>query len=352
VLDYPHRRLNPLTREWILVSPHRAKRPWLGQVEKPAQSALPPYEPSCYLCPGNPRAEGVVNPQYTSTFSFENDFAALLPPDRKTLDREQRALPPSLFKMEPETGICRVMCFSPRHDLTLPELGQAQVEAVVSSWIEQTADLGSRDFINYVQIFENKGAVMGCSMPHPHNQVWATSHVPTEPQKELTSQSEYLSTNSSCLLCDYLAVEVAAEERVVASNQHFTALVPYWAVWPFELLLVSNRHFGSLTDMLDSEASALADILRKSTARYDNLFEVSFPYSMGFHQAPTDGPAHGEWHFHAHFYPPLLRSATVRKFMVGFEMLAQPQRDITPETAAERLRSLSDTHYSVTMASR
>lgn len=346
MLDYPHRRLNPLTHEWVLVSPHRARRPWLGQVEKPAQTALPAYDPSCYLCPGNRRAEGVVNPQYTSTYSFDNDFAALLPPDRVTPDAEQSSLPPDLFRIETETGMCRVMCFSPRHDLTLPELSQAEVEAVVRTWIEQTVDLGSRDFIGYVQIFENKGAVMGCSMPHPHNQVWATSHVPTEPHKELVAQREYLAGHGRCLLCDYVGAEVAAADRVVVANTHFTAVVPYWAVWPFELLLISNRHFGSLTDLTAAEVSALAEILRKATARYDNLFEVSFPYSMGFHQAPIDGAEHGEWHLHAHFYPPLLRSATVRKFMVGFEMLAQPQRDITPETAADRLRSLSDTHYS------
>lgn len=345
MLDYPHRRLNPLTREWLLVSPHRAKRPWLGQVEKPAQSALAPYDPSCYLCPGNRRAEGVVNPLYSGTMSFDNDFAALLPPDRVRLDLSASRMPVALFRSEPEMGICRVMCFSPRHDLTLPELGQAEVEAVVRTWMAQTGDLGSQEFIGYVQIFENKGAVMGCSMPHPHNQVWATSHVPSEPQKELAAQSEYLADNGSCLLCDYVRAEKAAGDRVVATNEHFTVVVPYWAVWPFEVLLIPNRHFGSLTVLTGSEIAALADIIRKITARYDNLFEISFPYSMGFHQAPTDGNVHEEWHLHAHYYPPLLRSATVRKFMVGFEMLAQPQRDITPETAADRLRSLSDTHY-------
>ena len=239
------------------------------------------------------------------------------------------------------------MCFSPRHDLSIPTLGQTDVESVVRAWVKETADLGSRDFIHYVQIFENKGAVMGSSIPHPHSQVWSTSHVPNEPRKELVAQSRYLADHGACLLCDYAAAEIAAGERVVASNAQFTAVVPFWAVWPFEVLLISNRHFGSLTDMTESEINGLADVLRKITTRYDNLFEVSFPYSMGFHQAPTDGEAHGEWHFHAHFYPPLLRSATVRKFMVGFEMLAQPQRDITPETAAERLRTLSDTHYSV-----
>jgi UDPglucose--hexose-1-phosphate uridylyltransferase len=343
--DFPHRRLNPLTGEWVLVSPHRAKRPWLGQVEKAPQDNLPRYDPACYLCPGNKRAEGAVNPQYTGTFTFDNDFAALLPPDQVRAGAVESDLPTALFNAEVELGQCRVICFSPRHDLTLPELEQAGVEAVVRTWAEQTADLGAKDFIHYVQVFENKGAVMGCSNPHPHSQAWASSHIPNEPHKELVAQSDYAGRHGTCLLCDYVACERAAGERIVAANSHFAAIVPYWAVWPFEVLLVSDRHFGSLPDLTAAEIGALADILRKITARYDNLFEVSFPYSMGFHQAPTDGAPHEAWHFHAHFYPPLLRSATVRKFMVGFEMLGQPQRDLTPETAAERLRSLSDVHY-------
>lgn len=344
-LDVPHRRFNPLTREWVLVSPHRARRPWLGQVEKAAQEVLPPYDPLCYLCPGNRRAEGVVNPDYRGTYVFDNDFASLLPPASEGESTSENGLPPALFRAETESGLCRVICFSPRHDLTLPELDQPAVEAVVRAWAAQTADLGSLQFIHHVQVFENKGAMMGCSNPHPHSQVWATSHIPNEPHKELTAQADYVVEHGRCLLCDYAAAERADGSRLVAANDHFTALVPYWAVWPFEVLLVSHRHFGALPELREGEVRALADILRKVTARYDNLFGISFPYSMGFHQAPCNGEAHPEWHLHAHFYPPLLRSATVRKFMVGFEMLGQPQRDLTPETAAERLRALSENHY-------
>ena len=341
-LDYPHRRFNQLTREWVLVSPHRAKRPWLGQVEKAPPQNLPAYDPDCYLCPGNARVGGVKNPAYTGTFVFDNDFAALLP------DTQSEPLTPqrdSLFVAEAEQGLCRVICFSPRHDLSLPELSQAEVEDVIRTWTEQTRDLGQRDFINYVQVFENKGAVMGCSNPHPHSQVWSTSHLPNEPLKEYNAQQRHWLNQNACLLCDYLAEEIGSQERIVAQNEDFTALVPFWAVWPFEIIVIANHHCGSLTDLNVLEQASLADILRRVTARYDNLFEISFPYSMGFHQAPTDGQPHEEWHFHAHFYPPLLRSATVKKFMVGYEMLAEAQRDLTAEQAADRLRSLSDVHY-------
>ncbi len=339
-LDYPHRRYNALTGEWILVSPHRAQRPWLGQVEKVPPANLPAYDPTCYLCPGNARAGGLTNPPYTGTFVFDNDFAALRPSVPAAEPTEN-----PLFTFEPEAGLCRVICFSPRHDLSLPELPPAAVEQVVNTWIEQCRDLGSRDFINYVQVFENKGAQMGASNPHPHSQVWASSHLPNEPAKELAAQAAYHTAHGRCLLCDYLAAERAAGERVVLANDHCTALVPYWAVWPFETLVLFNRHIGALTDLTSAEVSGLADLLRRMTARYDNLFEVSFPYSMGFHPAPTDGLDHPTWHLHAHFYPPLLRSATVRKFMVGYELLAMPQRDLTPEQAADRLRALSDQHY-------
>jgi UDPglucose--hexose-1-phosphate uridylyltransferase len=342
-LDYPHRRFNQLTREWVLVSPHRAKRPWLGQVEKTPLENLPQYDPTCYLCPGNSRAGGVQNPAYTSTFVFDNDFAALLP-DNLPVDTFNPQ-PDSLFVAAPERGLCRVICFSPRHDLTLPELSQAEVEAVIRTWTEQTRDLGSRDFIHYVQVFENKGAIMGCSNPHPHSQVWATGHIPNEPTKEFNAQQRHWLNHNVCLLCDYLAEELRDRERIVAANEDFTALVPFWATWPFEIIVIAKRHCGSLTDLNGLEQSSLADILRRVTARYDNLFEVSFPYSMGFHQAPLDGHPHEEWHFHAHFYPPLLRSATVKKFMVGYEMLAEAQRDLTAEQAAERLRGLSEVHY-------
>lgn len=353
-LEYPHRRLNPLTGEWILVSPHRARRPWLGQVEKIPPEDLPVYDPTCYLCPGNQRVEGSSNPPYTSTFVFDNDFQAILTPHASVemgapdipVDKN-RAIPESsgLFTALPEYGLCRVVCFSPKHNLSIPELSQQEVEDVVRTWSEQTVDLGSKDFISYVQIFENKGASMGASNPHPHSQIWTTSHIPNEPARELQRQQQYLHEKGSCLLCDVVKAEQEQGVRVVSENEHFLAVVPFWAVWPFEVMLLSKRHFASLPDMTSGEVSGLADIMRRITARYDNMFEISFPYSMGFHQAPTDGQPHESCHFHAHYYPPLLRSATVRKFMVGFEMLGMPQRDLTPETAAERLRTLSEVHY-------
>ncbi len=351
-LDAPHRRYNPLTGEWILVSPHRARRPWLGQVERVPPENLPAYDPTCYLCPGNARAGGRRNPDYTSTYVFDNDFPALLLPGQLEAEVPGQAagmeaddlpsLDPSgdLFIVQPEFGVCRVVCFSPRHDLTLPELSLEQVEAVIKTWREQTQELGSLEFSAYVQIFENKGALMGCSNPHPHSQIWAESQIPNEPAKELNTQNRYLEKHGSCLLCDYLQVELRRGERLVVENEDFAALVPFWAVWPFELLVVSKRHLASLTDSSPAEATSLADLMRQVTARYDRLFEISFPYSMGFHQAPVDGGAYQSWHLHLHYYPPLLRSATVKKFMVGFEMLAMPQRDLTPEAAAERLRSL------------
>jgi UDPglucose--hexose-1-phosphate uridylyltransferase len=338
--EAPHRRLNLLTGDWVLVSPDRARRPWLGQVEKTSEDRLPAFDPTCYLCPGNRRANGAVNPAYTQTFVFDNDFAALLLPEG-----EAEAPQSGLFTAEPESGICRVMCFSPDHSLTLPELAHAQVEAVIRAWTEQTAGLGGTPGVRYVQVFENKGAMMGCSNPHPHSQIWATGHIPNEPAKELACQEEYLKSHGSCLLCDYIQAEHAKGERIVAQNEHFTALLPFWAVWPFEVMLLSQRHLSSLTDLVSQEVSGLADIMQQVTVRYDNLFEVSFPYSMGFHQAPFDGKTYPGQHFHAHYYPPLLRSATVRKFMVGFEMLSMPQRDITAELAAARLREMSGIHY-------
>jgi UDPglucose--hexose-1-phosphate uridylyltransferase len=339
--DRPHRRLNLLTGQWVLVSPHRAKRPWQGQVEKVAAEKLPEYDPTCYLCPGNTRNTGQKNPQYTGTFVFDNDFAALLPPEMGHLEESASGL----FTAEMESGLCRVVCFSPRHDLTLPEMALEEVEAVVRTWTEQTVELGSQDFIQYVQVFENRGAMMGASNPHPHSQIWTTGHIPNEPAAELQRQAEYLEQHGSCLLCDYIAAERKNCERLVASNEHFSALVPFWAIWPFEVLLVSHRHAGSLADLTPIEVTGLADIMRQVNTRYDNLFEVSFPYSMGFHQSPTNGREYPAQHLHAHYYPPLLRSATVRKFMVGFELLGMPQRDITPETAAARLREQSSVHY-------
>jgi UDPglucose--hexose-1-phosphate uridylyltransferase len=336
----PHRRLNALTNEWVLVSPHRATRPWQGEVAKLNTTPEPAYDPSCYLCPGNARAGGIRNPAYTSTFVFQNDFAALkqeTPPDRLDLENS------GLIVAEGERGICRVICFSPRHDLTLATMTAAEIEPVVHTWIDQVRELGSLDFIQHVQIFENRGAMMGASNPHPHCQVWATASIPNEPAKELLSQRAYLKSHNRCLLCDYSALEQGQQLRLVCENDGFIAVVPFWAVWPFELLVYSRRHVGRMTDFTPGESRSLADILHRVTSTYDRVFGVPFPYSMGFHQSPTDGGDHPEWHFHAHFYPPLLRSATIRKFMVGFEMLGMPQRDITPELAAARLRELAAT---------
>jgi UDPglucose--hexose-1-phosphate uridylyltransferase len=341
MFNSPHRRLNPLTGEWVLVSPHRAKRPWLGQVEKESVVSLPQYDPTCYLCPGNERAAGIKNPVYTGTYVFDNDFAALLPDPLEAVFETDN----DLFTYISERGVCRVVCFSPRHDLTLPELELPSIEGILATWVEQTAQLGGMDFIQYVQVFENRGAIMGCSNPHPHSQIWANEHIPNEPAKELAQQQAYLISHGHRLMVDYLTEEHKRKERIVASNEDFTALVPFWAIWPFELLIVAHRGVARLTELTSAELASLAGMLKVVTTRYDNLFEISFPYSMGFHQAPYDGQPHPEWTLHAHFYPPLLRSATVRKFMVGYEMLSMPQRDITPEIAAERLRQLSDIHY-------
>jgi len=340
MLNASHRRLNILTHEWILVSPHRAKRPWLGQVEKTPLENLPQYDPTCYLCPRNERAGGVKNPDYASTFVFDNDFAALL----SDQTGEHASSHPLLASIS-ERGLCKVVCFSPRHDLTLPEMHLPSIEEVIATWTAETVDLSKKDFIHYVQVFENKGSIMGCSNPHPHSQIWATEHIPTEPGKELEQQQVYFTQNHRTLLSDYLAEEHKRKERILFANDHFTALVPYWAVWPFETMIIAHRNVTRLNELTSVEINALANVMKELTTRYDNLFEISFPYSMGFHQAPFDGLPHPEWILHVHFYPPLLRSATVRKFMVGYEMLAMPQRDITPESAADRLRSLSDIHY-------
>jgi UDPglucose--hexose-1-phosphate uridylyltransferase len=344
--QYPHRRWNPLRRSWVMVSPHRTQRPWQGEVSKTAAPASLSYDPDCYLCPGNKRANGEVNPHYAGVFSFVNDYAAVLPNPPAVVDQS----PSPLLAAEPVTGICKVLCFHPDHSLTLAKMTRPEIRRVIDEWAAETGEIAARDGIGYIQIFENRGAMMGASNPHPHCQIWATSHIPDEPALETEAQRTYFAEKGSCLLCDYLAAERSSSDRVIFENDYFTAMVPWWAVWPFETMIVARRHCGLMPELSGDERDGLADILKRLTARYDNLFDVSFPYTMGFHQAPVHSSGHSsggtdeypEWHFHAHFYPPLLRSATVRKFMVGFEMLGMPQRDITPEDAAARLRALPE----------
>lgn len=334
----PHRRYNPLMDEWVLVSPHRLKRPWQGQQETPPTDERPPYDPACYLCPGNRRANGEQNPPYTSTFVFTNDFAALLP--------EAAPLSPTsspLFRAAPVRGTCRVICFSPRHDLTLARMARPDIRRVVDTWCEQYSELAQ--VYRWVQIFENRGAMMGASNPHPHGQIWALDTLPTTPAREDRAQRAYFDAHGQPLLAEYLAAECEQAERLVVENEHWVALVPFWAVWPFETLLLPRRPVRRLPDLNDAERDALADILKRLLTRYDNLFEIDFPYSMGWHNAPGLDEDAPHWVLHAHFYPPLLRSATVRKFLVGFEMLGEPQRDLTAEQAAARLRALSEIHY-------
>jgi len=338
--EHPHRRYNPLVGEWILVSPHRAKRPWQGQKEAANNEERPHYDPTCYLCAGNLRSDGTRNEEYKDVFVFDNDFPSLL---KDEVEAPANTSP--LFQLKPERGINRVICFSPRHDLTLPEMEVADIEKVVQVWKDQYVDLGSNDFINHVQIFENKGAVMGCSNPHPHGQIWSQSSLPTNVEKTQANLKKYYEANGRSLLADYLAEELERKERIVLENEHFVVLVPFWAVWPFETLIISKRHFGDLTQMTAEESTAFADAIKRLTVKYDNLFETSFPYSSGIHQSPTNGQDHPEWHMHMHFYPPLLRSASVKKFMVGYELMAEAQRDISPEKSAAMLRELSETHY-------
>jgi len=333
----PHRRYNPLRRQWLLVSPQRTQRPWQGETNDSVVVAAPIYDPTCYLCPGNTRSSGVKNPDYKNVYAFDNDFPAL------RMDLPASGADPSrLMIAEPERGTCRVLCFHPNHSLTLSQMQADDLTLVVDAWVEETTRLGALPEINSVQIFENRGAMMGASSPHPHCQIWATEHVPDEPLAEGDALADYNAEHGSCLLCDYLAEEQASGQRLVCENDSFVAVVPFWAVWPFETMVLSKQHLGSLPELSAKQRRDLAELLIRLTTRYDNLFQTSFPYTMGFHQAPTDGAQHPEWHFHAHFYPPLLRSAQIRKFMVGFELLGMPQRDITPESAAERLRALSD----------
>jgi UDPglucose--hexose-1-phosphate uridylyltransferase len=330
-----HRRLNPLTGEWVLVSPHRSVRPWQGQTEVPAMAPKLPYDPACYLCPGNRRADGSINPGYESTFVFDNDFPALRPQGPTAGTGVG-----TLLQAYGETGRCRVICYSPLHDVTLGQMPLAGIRHVIDTWAAQTSSLGAEPFVNAVTIFENRGAMMGASNPHPHGQIWTNDSLPNEMARESARQAAYLQERGTCMLCDYTTVELERGERIVCANDEFVAVVPFWAVWPFETLVVPRRHTGSI-DALDTPArDGFAQILKELARRYDGLFGIVFPYTMGLHQRPTDGDAHAGWHLHAHFYPPLLRSATVRKFMVGYELLAGPQRDITPESAAAKLRAI------------
>lgn len=341
--NHPHRRYNPLLDEWVLVSPQRAKRPWQGQEEKPLISIQNQYDPNCYLCPGNSRANETPNPRYEGVYVFDNDFGALLKEEVTTdkVDDEED----ELFKMKPERGINRVICFSHDHSLTLPEMSVEAITKVVSVWKEEYQNLGKLDYINHVQIFENKGAVMGCSNPHPHGQIWAQASIPSQVVRTQQNLKNYYDKHGTTLLSDYLQKEIENKERIVLENKGFIALVPFWATWPYETMIISKKPLNSLSDFSDEDQVLFAQILKDLTTKYDNIFSTSFPYSAGIHQSPTDLESHEEWHFHMHFYPPLLRSASVKKFMVGYEMLAEAQRDITPEQSAEILKKSSTIHY-------
>lgn len=346
----PHKRRNPLTGEWVLVSAQRLERPWQGSVEPIAQTSSVAYDPECYLCSGNLRAKGKRNPDYAGTFIFDNDFPVLFDEDRAGPYVEETAR--DLLVTQPERGISRVLCFSPRHDLSLGRMPREQIRGVVEAWCEESKRLAALPWIKSIQIFENRGAIMGASNPHPHGQIWASESLPNEHRKELDSQLRYRAEHHRCLLCDYLTIDTASE-RLIFENDSYAVIVPFWAVWPFETIVIPKGHCAAMDDLTPREREDLADALKRLTTRYDNLFEAPFPYSMGFHQRPfggeADESAQESWndscHLHAHFYPPLLRSATVRKFLVGYEMLAMPQRDLTAETAAKRLRGCSEVHY-------
>jgi UDPglucose--hexose-1-phosphate uridylyltransferase len=333
--EYPHRRFNPLTGEYVLVSPHRTKRPWQGKRENTSIIQQPEYDSNCYLCPGNERAGGKVNSNYETTYVFTNDFSALLLDTQIISDNSD-----PLFQTESINGTSRVICFSPKHNLTLPRMDVIDIRKVINVWSDQVEELGKT--YKWVQVFENKGDIMGCSNPHPHGQIWASNSLPNEPFKENQKQQEYFLKNNSVLLIDYLRNEKDMGARIITENKDWLVLVPFWAVWPFETMLLPKRHILRLNEVEDSERVTLAEILKSFLTRYDNLFDVSFPYTMGWHGAPFDNSDNNHWQLHAHFYPPLLRSATVKKFMVGYEMLSEAQRDITAEQAAEQLRNVSD----------
>jgi UDPglucose--hexose-1-phosphate uridylyltransferase len=338
--EHPHTRKNILTGDWILVSPHRMKRPWQGNEETLPNDDRLSYEPTCNLCPVNKRSDGTVNPAYENSFVFTNDFSALL---SDSFDGDVNVN--DLLVAKSERGICRVICFSSDHSLTLPLMDEAAIVKVIDLWQKEFIDLSSDPTIKYIQIFENKGEMMGCSNPHPHGQIWASSSIPLELAKETNKQKKYFEINNISLLSNYLKLELQLQERIILENEHFVALVPFWAVWPFETMIISKRHIQNILQFSEEKKKSLALILKELTTKYDNLFTISFPYSAGMHQAPVNDGAHDEWHWHMHFYPPLLRSASVKKFMVGYEMLANPQRDITAEVAATMLRNLSTDHF-------
>lgn len=340
IANHSHRRRNPLTGQWVLVSPHRSKRPWQGQQEAAHREQLPRYEPNCYLCAGNTRVSGDVNPIYIGTHVFTNDHAALMP-EVPTNEEGERS---DLYQLQVATGTSRVICFSPDHGRTLPELSVEAITEVVDTWATQTLELAKQYM--WVQVFENKGAIMGCSQPHPHGQIWATSYLPNEATNEDAHQRAYFEKHHRPMLLDLAEQEITSGQRVVEKSDHWLVIVPYWATWPFETLLLPRFQVADLPKLSQEQRQDLARVIKRLTSRYDNLFECSFPYSMGWHGAPSNSTDKQAWQLHAHFYPPLLRSATVRKFMVGFEMLAESQRDLTPEQAAQQLRDVSPLHYS------
>lgn len=334
-----HRRKNILTGEWVLVSPHRTKRPWQGMQEQAKELKTLKYDPNCYLCPGNTRANNEINPDYKNTYSFINDFSAIL-------DVKIENFKDNLLEAHTESGICKVLCYSPNHSLTMPQMDESEIVSIIKLWQKEYKDLGSIENINNIQIFENKGESMGCSNPHPHGQIWAQKSIPTEILKKQNNFKKFYENNNQSMLLAYIKKELELKERIIFENESFVALVPFWAVWPYESMIITKNHRKSILELNEREVADYANILKILTTKYDNLFQTSFPYSTGIHQAPTNNEQNKEWHVHMSFYPPLLRSANIKKFMVGYEMFGEPQRDITPEQAAESLRNCSKTHFS------
>ena len=334
-----HRRKNILTGEWVLVSPHRTKRPWQGMQEQGKELKTLKYDPNCYLCPGNSRVNNEINPDYKNTYSFINDFSAIL-------DVKIENFKDNLLEAHTESGICKVLCYSPNHSLTMPQMDESEIVSIIKLWQKEYKDLGSIENINNIQIFENKGESMGCSNPHPHGQIWAQKSIPTEILKKQNNFKKFYENNNQSMLLAYIKKELELKERIIYENESFVALVPFWAVWPYESMVITKNHRKSILELNEKEVTDYANILKILTTKYDNLFQTSFPYSTGIHQAPTNNEQNNEWHVHMSFYPPLLRLANIKKFMVGYEMFGEPQRDITPEQAAESLRNCSKTHFS------